>query len=557
MTPCIGFRLLEKKLSKNLRIIIPIADTWFSTTVTPTNVALFQRVTNSSNSFFGRDYYNSTNINNYCSFEEGHFDEGGNGWFLPCNMDYYYLPDDINRTTRWSYALTNANEAALTIANLSVINTVNDGYNAGNDQVQHYKYLANTGFDLTKDFRAKTIAVKTQCAPMTARCFPSYLSDNSSDLGYWRSLGSFYTFNCTPGFSGELTSNGASMATALRKNSSTGSMGIGFAPDAELSQMIGNNRSIVEFASFRNPLYFGTWSLGWQNMRYTDIGDNNYPLNHDPWDLDGNIFYDENYGYAWMLNCSMEVYYAEYDWINGTTHNFTPWLAEPGIGGMVSYPFVSGLPLAELCLQSTSSHMRKAINSSVLADQFADQFSACVIALMAANTDLVPTILEQSRNNNFGATRVPIVPLFVLLGFKFLYCLAVFGLAIAAYHYTEPAESQSVKERLTLKGLAANYFSDTPSDQQVAVKNIEQLFQSSGTTAAGADAEAALLAGQEPKIGVVQTEMGGWQYVRMAAGKVYDAVTPIVEKQLMSDANAGDFGSNGQDAAKWVSLVRK
>ncbi|OQU95411.1 hypothetical protein CLAIMM_01624 [Cladophialophora immunda] len=532
-----------------LGIIIPVADTWFSTTVTPVKVAVVKKVSNASRSPLGRDFVDH---DNYC--REGKWSypaDGNSSWKVPCNMDYYYYTNgqDIKHPTRWSYAIVNANKAALTIANLSDTNTVNDWYNSTSDPVHHYKYLAHTGLDFTRDFRAKTVAVKTQCAPMTARCFSACSSDNPSDEDDCRYLDNSYAFNCSPGYTGELTSNGASLATSLRKPSLAGSMGFGFAPDASLSRMVGNDESQVEFAAWSNPLYFGAWSLGWQQMPDDDITDDGNPRNRDPWDRDSNIFWDDNYYYAWMLNCSMEISYAHYDWINGTTYSFTPWRAPRDIGGMVSYPFVSGLPLGQLCGQSAASRMREANNSVQLANLFADDFSTCALGIMAANIDPTSTILEQSRDDNFGATRVPIVPLFVLLGFKFLYCFAVLCLAVAAYHYTNPAEAQSVKERLTIKGLAATYFCDTPSHQQVAVKNIEQLFQPSEAAkdADDADAEAAVPA--EPKIGVVQTEVGGWQFVKMAASKVYDSVGPIVERQLMSDASAGNFGTDGKDVA--------
>ncbi|KAI1615156.1 hypothetical protein EDD37DRAFT_649843 [Exophiala viscosa] len=158
------------------------------------------------------------------------------------------------------------------------------------------------------------------------------------------------------------------------------------------------------------------------------------------------------------------------------------------------------------------------------------------------------SILEQTRNNTYGATRVPIVPLFVLLGIKFLYCMAVFGLAIAAYQFTNPSESQSVKERLSVKGLAATCFAEANTHQQVAVQNVEQLFQQPKAQ----DAEAAPT--PEVKVGMVMTELGGWAFVKLAAGKVLQTVAPIVQADVMAVAKGGQFGSDGQSAAGWISL---
>ena len=225
----------------------------------------------------------------------------------------------------------------------------------------------------------------------------------------------------------------------------------------------------------------------------------------------------------------MDIYYATYDRINGTIHNSWTTLAEPEFGGMISYPFISGLPIAQLCMDYAASRVDKANNSVMVANLWAEYFSTCAITVMAGTLDPLPTAKEQFQNNSFIATRVSIVPLFVLLGFKFFYCLAVLCLAVAGYHYTDPAESQSVKERLTIKGLTATYFCDGPSHRQAAVKKVEQLFQPPVLVAKSVgDPEAIVLA--ERKIGMLQTEMGGWQYVKIVESKDNGALPPMVEK---------------------------
>jgi hypothetical protein len=440
--------------------------------------------------------------------------------------------------------MSGVNEATLAINGLSETNDVGS-WHYYNDSTHYYKYLTDKRADFARDFKASTIAIKTQCTPMTQRCFLNaqrfYLGDN-------------YTFHCGKDYTGQLTSNGASVATGLRTTSSV-STGLGFSPDSGLSRMVGNNKASPEFAAYTNPLYFGAWNIGSKNLPAEDIDTGN--ITHDAWDWDNNFFYDENNYYAWMLNCSSTSYYVDYTWINGSVHDFWPTKAEPLMGGIQSYPFVSGLPIAQLCTEFAASRVTKANDSITVADWYAEYFSVCAVQLMAGVLDPTVTHFEQTRNNNFTATRVPIVPLFVLLGFKLLYCLAVLGLAIAAYYYTDPAESQSVKERLTVKGLAATYFTDSLSQQQVAVKNIQQLFQPPQPNGPEATKDAEAAAPPETKLAMVQTEMGSWQFVKVAAGKVYNAVAPIVEKQLMGDATAGNFGSDGKEAAQWFSLVRK
>ncbi|KAJ9622963.1 hypothetical protein H2204_011307 [Knufia peltigerae] len=536
-----------------LGIIIPAADTWFATTVTPHKVVMLEKITNSSISTFGRGIYDP---NSTC-YDVWYYDEttDGDPWRVPCNMEYLTYNQDEHNPRKWSYNVRNANEAVLTMTGLHENNTVKIYKDPSTPNVQ-YSYLADKMMNNTRDFRAYTFAMKTQCTPMTAKCFPWItLDEDATDR---KSLGANYTFQCSPGYVGDLTSNGASLATGLRTTSNT-SAGIGFAPDASLSSMVGNDASVVEFASFTNPLHFGAWSLGWKSVPENDY---EWPW-LDDWDYDDNIFYDDNSFYAWMLNCSTGFYDVNYDWVNGSVQAFNTSLKLDAAGGVVSYPFAAGLPAADLCLDYASARVQQADNATQLADWWGNFFSSCAMYMVAATMNPHGADFEQTRNNEYIATRVPIVPLFVLLGFKFLYCFAVLVLAVAAYHYTNPSESQSVKERLSVKGLAATCFGDGPSHQQVAVKNVEQLFQQPPGPDRDVDAtqngpaEVEANPPPEQKVAMVQTEMGGWQFVKMAAGKVYDTVAPIVERQVMSEATGGTFGAGGQDAAKWVSLVRK
>lgn len=83
-------------------------------------------------------------------------------------------------------------------------------------------------------------------------------------------------------------------------------------------------------------------------------------------------------------------------------------------------------------------------------------------------------ILEQSRAV-LSLTRVPKVPLYILLVLKFLYVLSAILLAIAAICFTRPAETQEVKARLSIKGLAAASFEPDAQKEQ-AVSSLEEMF---------------------------------------------------------------------------------
>ena len=397
-----------------------------------------------------------------------------------------------------------------------------------------------------RDFRTTTLAVQTKCKPMTTSC--NLAEPSPVDFPKW--IAANYSFKCTEGFKGSLLSNGATSLANYNTSAKLGNAmtGIAFSPDAQLSSRTDD----AEFASFQNPLYFGAWSVGWQIAPSDD--DSNYLW----WDNDPEIYYDDYWNYVWMLHCESALYEAVYSYVNGSITEWNVTLSPPGTGGMLSVPFVSGLPQGSLALQLAASNVYNVSSSSQLADQWSNEFSRYSISILTGALESRNNSMEQIRNNNHSATRVPMIPLFLLLGFKLLYGLAVLALAIAAWHYTDPRETQSVKERLTVKGLTAAYFAEGASHQQVAVKNVEQLFpKSASTDAAPGDAEAAQEIVPETKVAIQPTEAGGWQFVKVAAGTVWTHVEPIIAGEVIAQGNAGYFGTDGKDAAEWAGLLRK
>jgi hypothetical protein len=429
--------------------------------------------------------------------------------------------------------------------NIGLTDYVLNYYDSTSSRWYYYMADKNVSYDLyARDYRTTTLAVSTQCTPITASCLK--LPDPINNPGF---LAYQYDFQCPGGLNGSLLSNGATSAANYSTTVSAGGVmaGISFSPDARLSTRIADS----DFASFQNPLHFGTWSVGWQ------IAPANDTAATLPWDWDPEIFYDWDWNYAWMLKCESALYNVEYTWVNGSITEWNTTLSPADSGGMLSLPFVSGLPLGSLALSLAATRITNAPNSSVLAHLWGEEFSRNAIGLLAGSMRLLPNSIEQDRNNSQPATRVPMIPLFLLLGVKLLYCLAIFVLAVAAYYYTDPQETQSVKERLTVKGLAAAYFAEGGSHQQMAVKNVEELFQASASGGGKGDAETVQSDGAVDKVAIKPTEQGGWQFVKVAAGTVWTHVEPIVMGEVIAAANTGAFGASGQDAAKWVGLVRK
>lgn len=141
-------------------------------------------------------------------------------------------------------------------------------------------------------------------------------------------------------------------------------------------------------------------------------------------------------------------------------------------------------------------------NSTQLAEVTANAFSQAALALAIGAISNRTNLLEQSRTS-LSLTRVPKVPLYILLVLKFLYVLGVVLLAVVAICFTHPSETQEVKARLSIKGLAAAYF----AQKNQAVSSLEEMFSEHNPKSE-----------KETKVGIVKTGQGGRKYVTVGMG---------------------------------------
>lgn len=410
-------------------------------------------------------------------------------------------------------------------------------------------YIGDQRSGASADFRGQTMGMSTQCDIITHKCSTG---NNGS------------TFSCPGGFEGDFsecsprvwpdtTSDGPCMT------------GIGFAADAQLSgageQFISltpdeNRTALLP----RNPMYFGAWA-----RKLPAFGDPRNPLSNDSTD----IFLDGSIEAKWLLNCSATVYDIDYTWVNGSLHTFNATPASAEWGAFFSAPFAWNLDLASLNLKSAAFDASYSASSAAdLANRWAKQFS--YYALSTSVGTFVPQVnsLEQARNNTVTLTRVPIVPLYLLLGLKWLYVVVVICLAIGVYCFTHPAETEVVKAQLSVKGLVTAHFDHPDLLQKGAVQQVQSRLDmlnggddDSGNKAVGdvvekeADAAAALSErGQDlthkPKVGLVPTSEGTWKFA-LLVNEAWLSVKPIVQDVVLQDAQAGQYGSLGQDYAAW------
>lgn len=213
---------------------------------------------------------------------------------------------------------------------------------------------------------------------------------------------------------------------------------------------------------------------------------------------------------VFMLSCSSTISHAEYYWVNGTVSlkdGLDPYDNAGGyIGAVYSAPFAINSALSHLALQDAAALAAYQQHPEGLSKVFGDYFSRAAVAFSSGFSEPVRNDVEWTRNNNYLATRVPLAPLYFLIGLKAIYAIFALGLALLAVFLTHPDEAQEVKERLTIDGLAAGFF-EPNANHQKAVKNVQDLFDEHQGTEKSEDAK---------KIGLLQTKQGGWLWVSTA-----------------------------------------
>ena len=322
--------------------------------------------------------------------------------------------------------LTSGTEAFKTWTNISTTNIVSQ---LPSSSSQPLYFLNDAASSSSIDYKATSFAVSTQCEAITSKCHLSQASD---------------TFNCTPAFSGNMASGVDGAST-----------GITFFGDAGLTEL---------FAAGVNPMHFGTWATGQMSPNRSDV---NTGTNSE-------IYYDDDGARelaSWVLNCSMTTYDLIYTWINGSVATFNATISNGSVSDIIGGPFIVGF--AKVPLLNAAIIGGITTDSRDLADTSAAYYSMSELALAVTAMQPVPNLLEQNRTIEI-LTRVPIIPFWVLIAFKLFYVLAALFLMIAAVAWAHPPESDSVRSRLTLEGLAVAAFEGDEFIDQ-SVEGLEKL----------------------------------------------------------------------------------
>lgn len=432
----------------------------------------------------------------------------------PCSITDWIVRNEQRR------GLDNAQSAAETLMSTSTTTTI---LNATFDGSNHF-FLGDSMGSLDLDFIATTLAITAQCQVVTPNCY----------------IGPDAGFSCNGYNVPSFSSSGEVGVDGDNFTSEEANVGIQFFNDSALSQPVGVGSTATELFSIQNPLRFLTWSKGFPPM---DLNNDAFAQLRD----DRYFQYENATGdTVFILNCSATIHQAQYYWNNGTVflnESNALKLAPDYYGAALSAPFATNSVLSRLALQDAAALAAYKNVSTDVANVFSDHFSRAAVALMSGISIPTPNEQEWSRDNNYLATRVPYIPLYLLLALKAVYAVFALGLALLAAFLTKPSEAQEVKQRLTVDGLAAGFF-EPEANHERAVRQVQDLFK---------EHESSVKNDGTTRIGLKQTPQGGWLWVdaakRVINGLGIPDVIATVADQAAEAASgrAGTVGRLGQD----------
>lgn len=494
-------------------LLIPIVDTWFGVSVHP--VVITQLSNNTKIHSYGR-----TLSKEYCSQGAKYSQtttEGEYSW-IGCNMEFgeSFLP-----------LMVNPDETSRVLAGTSQTNMV---LNITSNSSGTVYFLADTRTGQTLDFKAKTLAVSTQCTPMTKECL--YRPDDSYIYGL--------NFSCTPHFNANFSMQSVGDYGAESPGTGPESYtGIGFSPDPQFSRMVGAP-PYYQYVLPRNPLYFAAWAYSYPTLPPTSLTESQEVL----------TYYYQYYA-AWILNCSATVYDMTYIWADGAVHNYTLAPADVAMGGMISSPFSYSIGSSKIAEITVANAASLASTPEQLSETYANGFSAAALAMAAGVMSPSLNLFEQHRNSTVGVARVPLIPLYLLLSLKALYVLTVVVLAVAAYCFTHPAETDIVKAQLSVKGLVTAHFNQPALIRSTIVQEIQGRLDEAQAHQREVESSPPVPAETEaPKVGMMANAEGTWQFVTLING-VWKSVQPLVQSVVLPEARTGRLGEAGDIYAAW------
>jgi hypothetical protein len=353
---------------------------------------------------------------------------------------------------------------------MSTVNQLFTGYDSGG---LPYVFLGDAASSSDVDFSASTVAVGTECKPISKYC---NLSAVDTPVPY----------HCSDEFTGDLsiiTLGSGQVGLTWRMN---------FFNDSALTQPTDTNdfgttgnASIVQWSHGTNPVFIAM-------AAYVNEGLTNYTLPANATDSD--IISGENDGLAFILLCNTTVYNATYTWINGSFGNFTELtIANEHIATVVNGPQQLNLSFGLTNFLTGALLSTFTATPQEVADHMALVYGQTALGIAAGVFVQAPNLDEQTRQQIIVA-QIPYQSLYTLVAINLLY--AAIGVIITIFALSN-MRFGGVNFLLTVWGVVAHAFESMPDG--VKIQKVEDLFQETRT-------------GGGNVVGVDRGENGNWRF---------------------------------------------
>ncbi|KAH8124602.1 hypothetical protein FP744_10006389 [Trichoderma asperellum] len=385
----------------------------------------------------------------------------------PCNVEVSQMESSLQSSSE-GFKIAN---------NISTTNVVNQ-FSASPSQT--ILYLADAAGSSALDYKASTFAASVQCQSITYQCTKDTDVGNSD-------------YNCTKALVGSFNEpdNNPDDAEIFYNPS-----GARLFTDSSLTKT-------TRF-SFQNPVYFAAWATRVQI-------DSNAFLN------DTGIIASSNIPgvYNWILNCSATFYEASYAWVNGSAVSLNTTLANSTMGGILSAPLSD--QHANDLLQVATNLASVSNTSAEIATTTANYIAHIALSLSIGAISNRSNLLEQSRSTLL-LTRVPTVPFYLLIAFKFVYVLGVVLFAIAAIILTHPSESAGIKAKLTIDGLMTTIFREDKLKSSPTVSSEDRAESEEPEQQEELEVGSEVIGEGDIKVSIVK-DNGDWSYAAVIRDK--------------------------------------
>lgn len=348
-------------------------------------------------------------------------------------------------TGQSSRALINAGEAYSTLANLSADNLLTTSTIEG-QRLAHF-VDPKIGFDL--DYKANTLAVQTQCRPMSQQCELTQGQfcprDTCIDINSWTQT---LRYSCPGNLTGDLANNtGTAFDLDVGGSSSSLETLTGFFLQTyndtdfrEISSIKGSGGANGELS---NPLHFIVGALVPPSEA----------VSTDPEAVEFSA--SDNAGV--ILGCHLTVLELDYDFVNGSVADGTTQQSNNTLATNI------GWAMSEYRARvGFQSYIDSAITGAAIAgdsvqdmaDRFASSFSEISLGITAGIMTPRASVTEELRQNVLVA-RLPYAPFFTLLVLNLVY--AALGIVLGVWALsTRPRATRDIQARLSIDGLVAS-----------------------------------------------------------------------------------------------------